>query len=470
MRSLRGRLTIGITLVLAVVIAAAGVMVSRYVDDSERDALDERLQRTAELSRETAVQALEQELPIDDRRLDAVLSATATSLRLLLGRDRVLLEVGRQPPAGLPPPVDGVRTVRVGGESYRSYALSLRKPSLGGLARLEVTTRLALLEARLSRLDRQLTAFGLAALLIAGIGVWFAADLLLRPLRRLRAVTSNIAGDEDLDRRVPGDDGPAELRSLAASFNGMLARLGRSAADRERALAATRRFAADAGHELRTPLTSVQATLSALSRHPDIPAQRRSELVADALAEHDRLVDLLDGLQALARGDAVPAADADVDLAELVAAIVAEVQARHRSVTWSVALPDGPLLVRGWEPGLRMLVVNLLENAARHGRPDGNVRVTLRGESERPRLDVDDDGPGVPESDRERIFEPFVHVQGAGAPGSGLGLALAAQQARAHGATIEVERSALGGARFSVRFDRAGGGPAAAGGAGRGAG
>ena len=458
MRSLRGRLTIGITLVLAVVIAAAGVMVSRYVDDSERDALDERLQRTAELSRETAVQALEQELPIDDRRLDAVLSATATSLRLLLGRDRVLLEVGRQPPAGLPPPVDGVRTVRVGGESYRSYALSLRKPSLGGLARLEVTTRLALLEARLSRLDRQLTAFGLAALLIAGIGVWFAADLLLRPLRRLRAVTSNIAGDEDLDRRVPGDDGPAELRSLAASFNGMLARLGRSAADRERALAATRRFAADAGHELRTPLTSVQATLSALSRHPDIPVQRRNELVRDALAEHDRLVDLLDGLQALARGDAVPAADEDVDLAELVAAMVAEVQARHRSVTWSSELPDGPLLVRGWEPGLRMLVGNLLENAARHGRPDGNVRVTLRSESEGPRLDVDDDGPGVPESDRERIFEPFAHAQGAVAPGSGLGLALAAQQARAHGATIVVERSALGGARSSVRFDHNGAG------------
>jgi len=459
MRSLRGRLTIGITLVLAVVIAAAGVMVSRYVDDSERDALDERLQRTAELSRETAVQALEQELPIDDRRLDAVLSATATSLRLLLGRDRVLLEVGRQPPARLPPPVDGVRTVRVGGESYRSYALSLRKPSLGGLARLEVTTRLAPLEARLSRLDRQLTAFGLAALLIAGIGVWFAADLLLRPLRRLRAVTSNIAGAEDLDRRVPGDDGPAELRSLAASFNGMLARLGRSAADRERALAATRRFAADAGHELRTPLTSVQATLSALSRHPDIPAQRRSELVADALAEHDRLVDLLDGLQALARGDAVPVADADVDLAELVAAMVAEVQARHRSVTWSVALPEGPLLVRGWEPGLRMLVVNLLENAARHGRPDGNVRVTL-SEGEGPRLDVDDDGPGVSESERQRIFEPFAHAQGAVAPGSGLGLALAAQQARGHGATIEVERSPLGGARFSVRFDPNGGGSA----------
>ena len=94
---------------------------------------------------------------------------------------------------------------------------------------------------------------------------------------------------------MPGDDGPAELRSLAASFNEMLARLGRSAADRERALAATRRFTADAGHELRTPLTSVQANLSAISRHPEMPEAQRAEMVADALAENRRIVELLDG-------------------------------------------------------------------------------------------------------------------------------------------------------------------------------
>ena len=86
----------------------------------------------------------------------------------------------------------------------------------------------------------------------------------------------------------------------------MLARLGRSAADRERALTATRRFAADAGHELRTPLTTVQATLSALRRHPDLDAERRGVMLDDALAEQRRLVALLDGLQALARGDAGP--------------------------------------------------------------------------------------------------------------------------------------------------------------------
>jgi two-component system sensor histidine kinase PrrB len=88
----------------------------------------------------------------------------------------------------------------------------------------------------------------------------------------------------------------------------------------------------------------------------------------------------------------------------------------------------------------------------RHGRADdsgGRVEVTLAADG---RLDVDDDGPGVPETERARIFEPFVRAEGATAPGSGLGLALAAQQARHHETTIEVGDSPLGGARFSVRL------------------
>jgi signal transduction histidine kinase len=441
-------------LVLAVVLAGAGVMVSRYVDRSEREALDDGLKSTAELSRETALAAVDQSLPSNDGRLDQVLSASGTSLRILLGR-RVLVDSGK-PPAGVrPAPRDGLRTFSAGGSRYRSYAVSLDKADLGGLARLEVTTSLDDLEQRQSALNRRLAAFGIGALLVSGIGVWFVANLLLRPLRRLRAATANIASTSDLDQRVPGDDGAAELRSLAASFNDMLARLGRSAADRERALAATRRFTADAGHELRTPLTSVLATLSALSRHPDIPAAQRASLVEDALSEHRRLVDLLDGLQALARGDAAAVAHTEVDLAELVAAAVDSAAARHPEVTWSSELPDCAVVVSGWEPGLRLLADNLMENAVRHGRAGGSVTVRVEVGGGGPALVVDDDGPGVDESDRERIFEPFVRANGAlseEVPGSGLGLALVAQQVRDHGATIAVGESPLGGARFSVRF------------------
>src|SRR4051812_13865714 len=435
---------------LAVVLAGAGVMVSRYADRSERRAVDDRLKATAELSRETALAAVDQRLPTPNRRLDQVLSATGTSLRLLLGQ-RELQPYGRPPTGDRPAPRDGLRTFAAGGERYRSYVSSLERPDRGGLARLEVTTSLRGVEERMSALNRRLAAVGIAALLVAGAGVWFVANLLLRPLQRLRAATANIAGTEDLDRRVPDHDGAAELRSLAASFNDMLGGLGRSARDRERALAATRRFTADAGHELRTPLTSVQATLSALSRHPDIPAGQRAELVRDALAEQRRLVELLDGLQALARGDAASVAHTDVDLTELVATTVEGARTRHPDVSWSSDLPADAVVVRGWEAGLRLLADNLLENAARHGRPGGSVAVSIVAG---PTLVVDDDGPGVDEADGDRIFEPFVRANGTRAPGSGLGLTLVAQQVRDHGATVEVGRSPLGGARFSVRFGR----------------
>ena len=91
----------------------------------------------------------------------------------------------------------------------------------------------------------------------------------------------------------------------------------------------------------------------------------------DALAEHRRLVDLLDGLQAMARGDAAPGEVGDVDLAEVVAASLDQAASRHPAVTWTSSLPDEPVWLRGWEPGLRLLIDNLLENAARHGRPEG---------------------------------------------------------------------------------------------------
>jgi len=448
-RSLRGRLTLGITLVLAVVLAGAGVMVARYVERSERAALDDRLQRIAELSRDTSVAALERERPPRDPRLDNVLSASGTTLRLIVA-GRVFRESGRRAPTAQIPRRDGVRTLSAGGRRFRAYTMSVPLPELADLARLEVIGPLAPVERKLAELDRRLAGFGLVALVLGGCGAWFSATLLLRPLRRLRAATARIAGTQDLDQRVPGDDGPAELRSLAASFNDMLARLGRSAADRERALAATRRFTADAGHELRTPLTSVQATLSALSRHPDIPAAQRTELVRDALSEHRRLVDLLDGLQAMARGDASPGTVGEVDLGEVVAAALDQASSRHPGVTWESSLPEQAVCMRGWETGLRLLAGNLLENAARHGRADGRVSVTLREAG--PVLVVDDDGPGIAEDQRERIFEPFARAEGTQAAGSGLGLALAAQQARAHGAAIEVGESPLGGARFEVRF------------------
>jgi two-component system, OmpR family, sensor histidine kinase PrrB len=316
-----------------------------------------------------------------------------------------------------------------------------------------VTTGLEGLEDRQAALRRRLAGLGALLLLVAGAGVWLAADVVLRPLRRLRAATAGIATEGDLDRPVPVG-GPAELRDLAGSFNAMLARLSRSADDRNRALDATRRFAADAGHELRTPLTSVQASLSAIARHPEMPADWRTALAQDALAEQRRLVELLDSLQALARGDAAPVERADVDLADLLDESVGAAAARHPEVTLEADAPPEPVPCRGWEPGLRILVANLLENAARHGRPGGVVRATLRPavDGRGPLLEVDDDGPGIPPAERHRVFEPFQRLEPGDAGGSGLGLALVAQQARLHHARVRVGDSPLGGARLTVAF------------------
>ena len=179
-------------------------------------------------------------------------------------------------------------------------------------------------------------------------------------------------------------------------------------------------------------------------------------MIADALAEQRRLVDLLDGLQALARGDAGPLEHTMVDLTEVVDEVVTAATAEDPQLQIGAHLPDEPVVVEGWPPGLRILVGNLVANAARHGRPGGRVDVTLLApdDGRGAVLHVDDDGPGVPADDRERIFAPFARVNGTDRPGSGLGLALVVQQARHHHADVDVGDSALGGARFTVRFSR----------------
>ena len=430
---------------IAVVLGVSGVLISNYAERTARDALDERLRRTAELSRATAVDAVQNALPDTDRRLDAVLNATGSSVRLFID-DVVALDAGRaQLKGGVPP--TGLRTVTSGGERYRVLVTPLTDAGLGDLAKLEVVSSLAEVERRQSELDSRLTRLGIVALLAAALGTFLAAVGTLGPLRRLRSAAGRIAEEDDLDVRVSETDGPAEVRSLAASFNEMLARLSLSAAQRERALEATRRFAFDAGHELRTPLTTVQATLSALHRHPEAAPEQREAMLEDALEEQRRLVELLDGLQALARGEATSHDYDDVDLADLVTRAVVETEARYPATTFALDLPAGPVVIYGWEPGLRLLVANLVTNAAHHG--GGNVWVRLAGAV----LTVDDDGDGIAEADRRQIFEPFRRLEAAAdRSGSGLGLALVAQQAREHDATVRVHTSPAGGARVVVDF------------------
>ena len=451
MRSVRGRLTLLVLAVLAVVLGTAGYALDRQISETEREAFDTRLQRTLKLSQATATAAVLEALPEGDKRLDAVLRADGSTLRLTLA-GRTLYRTGAALPSTAPPTFPrGLSTFSAGGKEYRALSTGLDDPEVGTLARLEIAADLEPLNARERSRRSRIIAVLAGTLLLAGLGTILAADLVLRPLRRLRRATSAIAAERDLSTRVPVD-GPSEIRTLAQSFNAMLARLQASAAARERALAATRRFTADAGHELRTPMTAMSATLELLGR-ADVPADQRARLAADAQEDQLRFVALLDGLSALARGEAAPIERRPVDLAEAVDQVVAGSRAQHPEATIDAEIPDGPLIVIGWEPGLRLVAQNLIRNAVVHGGAPPRLRVVVADERDAIVLTVEDSGAGVEVADRERIFEPFARAGAGERPGSGLGLALVAQQAAQHGGTITVDDSTeLGGARFTLRL------------------
>ncbi|MEI2702055.1 MAG: HAMP domain-containing sensor histidine kinase [Baekduia sp.] len=455
MNSVRGRLTTLVVAVLVIVLGSAGFALDRQISRTERQAFDTRLKRTLELSQVTAASAVLEELPDRDRRLDAVLRADDTTLRLTLA-GRVLYRSGSDLPRGAPSTVpDGLSTVTLGGQDYRALGTALDDQSLGSLARLDLLANLETLERR-ERTRRGRIVIVLAlTLVLAGLGTVLAADVVLRPLSRLRSMTSEIAAERDLDRRLPIGGGPTEIRTLAESFNAMLGRLQRSASARERAHQATRRFTADAGHELRTPMTALGATISLLGRS-DLPDEQRAELATEAQAQQTRFVALLDGLSALARGEGGPVAREPVDLAEVVDQVVAEAAVSHPEAELAADLPDGALTVIGWEPGLRMLAGNLVGNAIVHGGMPPRIAVSLVRQGVAVELVVEDDGPGIDEADYERVFQPFARAGDGSRPGSGLGLAIVDQQAKQHGAAVIIDRSPrLGGARITVRLHAA---------------
>ncbi|HKP91714.1 MAG TPA: HAMP domain-containing sensor histidine kinase, partial [Thermoleophilaceae bacterium] len=371
----------------------------------------------------------------------------------------------RAPP---PPPRDGLTTVRIGDHEWRSLTTSL--PRLTG-ARVQLLSSLDEVEDRVANTRRLVIWLGLLALALTAIAAWVFTTLAVRPLGRLREGAARVSGAEDLTTTLPDDDGPEEVRALAGTLNEMLARLRSSTQAMERALAATRRFAADAGHELRTPLTGMRANLDTLERNPDLPAPERAALVREVLAEQERIVHLLDGLQALARGEAAESLPReDVELGDLVDAAMFAARRRHPDVEYDLRAGDGTAsegeeargaaTVSGWEGGLRLLVDNLLDNAALHGRRGGRVEVGLERDNGGLVVRVDDDGPGIPATERDAVLEPFRRGAAATASGTGLGLAIVAQQVALHGGDLELGDSPSGGLAVRVRLPANGAHPA----------
>jgi signal transduction histidine kinase len=280
-----------------------------------------------------------------------------------------------------------------------------------------------------------------ASLFIGGVA-WFAVRRSLRAVGGIRAEVDGVRAG-DLGRRVPVPDSGDEITELAVTMNEMLARLDRSVQRQSQ-------FTADASHELRTPLASMRTQLEVQLAHPDRLDWRHT--CESAVLDVTRMETLAADLLLLSKLDADrPARHAPVAMADLVTEHVAARQPRDEiEVRTDIeAMP----VVHGHSGRLERVLRNLVDNAERHAK--SRVTITLTAFDGHSVLTVEDDGPGIPAEERERVFDRFVRLDDDRARdddgGSGLGLAIAAEIARTHGGTLRVTDGASG-ARLEVRL------------------
>lgn len=278
-------------------------------------------------------------------------------------------------------------------------------------------------------------------LVVVGSVTWLVTRRALKPVEGIRSEMAAITASEDLSRRVPEPGSRDEVARLARTTNETLAAL-------EASVERQRRFVADASHELRSPIASLRTQLEVGDAHPELLD------VPGAVADTVRLQQLAADLLLLARLDAGERpGQSTFDLATMVREETSQRSADRVPVTVDAA--EG-LEVAGSRGQLARVLGNLLDNAQRHARISVTASVSRDGDVVV--LAVADDGSGVPESERERIFERFVRLDDARARddgGAGLGLAIARDVARRHGGTLTVGQATAGGALFELRLPAA---------------
>jgi two-component system OmpR family sensor kinase len=306
----------------------------------------------------------------------------------------------------------------------------------------------------------------LAVLPVLGLLIWFIIARGLKPLERVAAAVGRRSPTqlEPLTER----DLPREVQPLVQALNGLLQRLGE-------ALAVQRTFIADAAHELRTPLTAVHLQAQ-LAERAATDAERRKAL-ADLKAGLERATRLSEQLLTLARTEpGVGAAErtaANVDLSALAREVIAELAPLAAEKAIDLGLSEGgSAAVRGDREALRTLLSNLVDNALRYTPAKGRVDVAVGAKGDRVALVVRDNGPGIAQAERTRVFDRFYRgqpvavsgdaAQGASVRGSGLGLAIVKSIAERHGAEIALGEGLDGkGLGVTVRFPTGNSGAAA---------
>lgn len=388
-----------------------------------------------------------------DRRLDSIVDASMFPEQLgdprrgvlTTGRSRstgqVVFQRGFQLPA-LPP---GTETVQVNGVDYRVRTLELDQQG-GVLMSIGIRADSILLSA--GRIPRYVLV-GVATVLLAGGLGWLLAGPAIRPLRKLTEQTSALGDGSD---SMPGVSGAREAEDLSEAMSAMLRRLAAAQQATTNSLQAAQDFAANAAHELRTPLTAMRADLDTLRIH-DLPAEERAEVVADLSRAQRRVEAIITALGQLASGQLAQVEDRELtDVTDLLDRVARE---NFRSGAEIVVQADDAIgAVWAWPGGLRLAVDNLVRNALTHGEATRVVLEAHRGDGVLT-IVVDDNGRGLPAEEHQTVLGRFRRGSTAAPGGSGLGLALVAQQAALHGGGIELSDGPLGGLRATLTVSTA---------------
>ena len=438
MRSLRLRLFSFLLALAAVVAAVVGSATYASVRTEADELFDYQLRQMALSLRDQGRIADDERSALANAEFDYVVQVwSIDGVQLyssLPGRQTALL------PARA---VLGFSNVEVDGHTWRVFgaATPLRVVQVG--QPLAVRRRLAAEAAGRSVLPVLVAAPAVA------LAMWWLVGLSLAPLARV-AEAARRRGAAALDP-LPTAALPSEMQPLVDAFNALLGRLS-AAFDAERA------FIADAAHELRTPLTALRLQIGLVRGAPDAPA--REAALARLRAGVERAVHLVEQLLALARAEpGAGAAQATIDLALVARQALADAEPLAAAQGAQIRL-DAPeaLPMQGDAAALRSLLRNLVDNALKHGRRDGEagarVALALRSAAEGAVLEVDDAGPGIAAAEREHAFERFRRGDTSRSEGSGLGLAIVQAVARQHGGSVELGSSAEGGLRVTVRLPR----------------
>lgn len=436
-RTLRVRLLLSLLAVLVVAAAAMGASVYWSVLRQTERVFDYQLRQMALSLRDQGEIAPEDARVIAQDQLDFVVQIWSEDGREVYASGRDV-----EPPNHA---VIGYADIAAGSEVWRTYGVIARDRVI------QVAQPQRIRHAYAAQVALRSTGpLVLMAPLLALVIAWLVSRT-LAPLQRLAGEVRS--RDSHSLQPLPDESLPDEVRPLVGSLNALLARLGD-------ALDAQRHFVSDAAHELRSPLTALKLQVQVLRRAPDEASRDAAALALTAGV--DRATRLVEQLLALARSDAASGPDVRwLPLAEAVRQAMADAgpaaDARGTTLELDADGPEGESArVQGDAAGLAALARNLVDNAVRYGRAGGRVSVRVSVEDGRPVLRVDDDGPGIPPEDRERVFDRFVRRDDVGAnTGSGLGLSIVRQVATRQGADIALDDSPLGGLRVTVRWPAA---------------